>query len=140
MDSGEKLSGHVEADETFTRGKAHATLRNGSTELLELARKTKLRSWESWSAAMRFAPVLFPIEINTHFSRKSRRMSKLAAAPDVPGSTEAERFDNAVRKLFTVSKEDSLKGTAEETAGTTEACQEARVTHFEVEPFAWKIS
>lgn len=29
--------------------------------------------------------------------------------PDVPGNTDAERFDNAVRKLFTVSKEDYLK-------------------------------
>lgn len=29
--------------------------------------------------------------------------------PSVPGNTEAERFDNAVRKLFTVSKEDYLK-------------------------------
>jgi hypothetical protein len=27
-------------------------------------------------------------------------------APDVPGSTEAERFENAVRKVFTVSKEE----------------------------------
>ena len=30
-------------------------------------------------------------------------------APAVPGNTEAERFDNAVRKLFTVSKESFLK-------------------------------
>lgn len=29
-------------------------------------------------------------------------------APSVPGNTEAERMDNAVRKLFTVSKEDYL--------------------------------
>jgi hypothetical protein len=29
--------------------------------------------------------------------------------PHVPGKTEAERFDNAVRKMFTVSKEDYLK-------------------------------
>jgi hypothetical protein len=29
--------------------------------------------------------------------------------PEVPGSTEAERMDNAVRKLFTVSKSDYLK-------------------------------
>jgi hypothetical protein len=29
--------------------------------------------------------------------------------PPVPGNTEAERFDNAVRKMFTVSKEDLLK-------------------------------
>jgi hypothetical protein len=30
-------------------------------------------------------------------------------APHVPGNTEAERFDNAVRKMFTVSKADYLK-------------------------------
>jgi hypothetical protein len=30
-------------------------------------------------------------------------------APHVPGDTDAERFDNAVRKMFTVSKEDVLK-------------------------------
>jgi hypothetical protein len=34
---------------------------------------------------------------------------KPAPAPPVPGNTEAERMDNAVRKLFTVSKEDYLK-------------------------------
>ena len=30
-------------------------------------------------------------------------------APDIPGNTEAERMDNAVRKMFSVSKEDFLK-------------------------------
>lgn len=30
-------------------------------------------------------------------------------APYVPGNTEAERMDNAVRKMFSVSKEDYLK-------------------------------
>ena len=30
-------------------------------------------------------------------------------APDVPGNTDAERFDNAVRKVLTVSKADLLK-------------------------------
>lgn len=30
-------------------------------------------------------------------------------APHVPGKTEAERFDNAVRKIFSVSKEDVLR-------------------------------
>ena len=30
-------------------------------------------------------------------------------APNVPGNTEAERFDNAVRKIFSVSKEEVLK-------------------------------
>jgi hypothetical protein len=34
---------------------------------------------------------------------------KPAPAPNVPGNTEAERFDNALRKMFTVSKEDLLK-------------------------------
>ena len=30
-------------------------------------------------------------------------------APHVPGNTEQERMDYAVRKMFTVSKEDVLK-------------------------------
>lgn len=30
-------------------------------------------------------------------------------APQIPGDTDAERMDNAVRKLFTVSKEDYLR-------------------------------
>ena len=34
--------------------------------------------------------------------------------PYVPGNTEAERFDNAVRKMFSVSKEDVLKAEAKE--------------------------
>lgn len=34
---------------------------------------------------------------------------KPSPAPNVPGNTEAERFDNAVRKMFTVSKKDVLK-------------------------------
>lgn len=34
---------------------------------------------------------------------------KPSPAPKVPGNTEGERFDNAVRKLFSVSKEDYLK-------------------------------
>jgi hypothetical protein len=34
-------------------------------------------------------------------------------APPVPGNTEAERFDNAVRKTFTVSKEEIERRDAE---------------------------
>ncbi len=34
-------------------------------------------------------------------------------APTVPGNTEAERFDNAVRRIFSVSKEELLKRAAE---------------------------
>jgi hypothetical protein len=38
---------------------------------------------------------------------------KLLPAPPVPGNTEAERFDNAVRKTFTVSKEEMQRREAE---------------------------
>ena len=34
-------------------------------------------------------------------------------APHVPGKTEAERFDNALRKIFSVSKKDLLKREAQ---------------------------
>jgi hypothetical protein len=34
--------------------------------------------------------------------------------PHVPGKTEFERFDNAVRQVLTVSKEDLLKKEAQE--------------------------
>jgi hypothetical protein len=34
-------------------------------------------------------------------------------APPVPGKTEAERFDNAVRKTFTVSKGEMQRREAE---------------------------
>jgi hypothetical protein len=30
-------------------------------------------------------------------------------APEIPGSSEFERFDNAVRKILSISKEDILK-------------------------------
>ena len=35
-------------------------------------------------------------------------------APHVPGKTEFERFDNAVRQVLTVSKEELLRREAEE--------------------------
>ena len=35
-------------------------------------------------------------------------------APHVPGKTEFERFDNAVRQVLTVSKEELLKREARE--------------------------
>jgi hypothetical protein len=35
-------------------------------------------------------------------------------APNVPGKTEFERFDNAVRQVLTVSKEELLKREARE--------------------------
>ena len=36
-------------------------------------------------------------------------MKLLSPAPSVPGSTDAERFDNAVRAIFSVSKVAVLK-------------------------------
>jgi hypothetical protein len=39
---------------------------------------------------------------------------KPLSAPSVPGNTEAERFDNAVRKMFTVSKEALLREEAKQ--------------------------
>ena len=38
---------------------------------------------------------------------------KTLRAPYVPGKTEAERFENAVRKIFSVSKEELLKREAD---------------------------
>ncbi len=35
-------------------------------------------------------------------------------APHVPGKTEFERFDNAVRRVLTISKEELLRREAEE--------------------------
>jgi hypothetical protein len=35
-------------------------------------------------------------------------------APDVPGRTEAEKFSNALRQVFSVSKDDLLKREAQE--------------------------
>ena len=35
-------------------------------------------------------------------------------APQVPGNTEFERFDNAVRKMFTVSKKDVMREEAKQ--------------------------
>jgi hypothetical protein len=38
---------------------------------------------------------------------------KTLPAPSVPGNTEAERFDNAVRKTFTVTKDEMQRREAE---------------------------
>ena len=44
-------------------------------------------------------------------------------APKVPGKTESERFDNALRQVFSVSKEDLLKReAAEKKARTLKKC------------------
>ena len=48
----------------------------------------------------------------TSNSRYDMRMKPLPA-PIVPGKTEAERFDNAVRKTFTVSKDELARREAE---------------------------
>lgn len=50
-------------------------------------------------------------------------------APHVPGNTEAERFDNAFRKILTVSKEDLLKAEAKwKRARARKLAKEARLT------------
>jgi len=46
----------------------------------------------------------------------NRRMRPLPA-PNVPGKTEYERFENALRKVLTVSKEELLKREAQEKRG-----------------------
>jgi hypothetical protein len=43
----------------------------------------------------------------------NRRMKPLPA-PDVPGKTEYERFENALRKVLTISKDELLKREAHE--------------------------
>lgn len=45
--------------------------------------------------------------------RSSTKMKPLPA-PNVPGKTEFERFDNAVRQVLTVSKSELLKREQEE--------------------------
>jgi hypothetical protein len=42
-----------------------------------------------------------------------RQFVQTKPAPTVPGKTDAERFDNAVRKTFTVSKEEMQRREAE---------------------------
>lgn len=54
-------------------------------------------------------------------------------APPVPGNTEAERFDNAVRKMFSVSKEAYLKEEArrarQRARKTTKSKRDANADH-----------
>jgi hypothetical protein len=45
--------------------------------------------------------------------RYTETAMKTLPPPAVPGKTEAERFDNAVRKTFTVSKEEMQRREAE---------------------------
>ena len=46
-------------------------------------------------------------------------MKPLPPAPNVPGKTDFERFDNAVRHVFTLSKEELLKREEQEKAEKT---------------------
>jgi hypothetical protein len=45
--------------------------------------------------------------------RYTRQDMKPLPSPPVPGKTESERFDNAVRKTFTVSKEEMQRRESE---------------------------
>lgn len=49
-------------------------------------------------------------------------------APTVPGESEAARMDNAVRKMFSVSKEDFLKEEAKYQAGQAKKKQAKKLT------------
>jgi hypothetical protein len=40
--------------------------------------------------------------------------------PDVPGKTEFQKFDNAVRQVLTVSKEELLKREEQEKSGKSQ--------------------
>jgi hypothetical protein len=53
--SSNKLSGEVEADETFIGGKARNTSASASAGSLALAAKTRLPSWVFWNVVERFA-------------------------------------------------------------------------------------
>ena len=46
------------------------------------------------------------------FSYEHKGNMKPLPAPEVPGNTEAERMDNALRKVLTVSKDALLKAEA----------------------------
>jgi len=48
------------------------------------------------------------------FTQKEENKMKPLPPPDVPGKTEFERFDNAMRQILTVSKADLLKMEARE--------------------------
>ena len=50
---------------------------------------------------------------------------KTLPAPYVPGSTDAERMDNAVRKMFSVSKDEILRREADQKR--TQAKQKPRL-------------
>jgi len=47
--------------------------------------------------------------VSTRIGAVKSKQMKPQPAPHVPGNTEAEKFDNAVRKIFSVSKKDFLK-------------------------------
>jgi hypothetical protein len=52
-------------------------------------------------------------ETGSQWTQESTSMKPLPAA-NVPGKTEFERFDNAMRKVLSVSKEELLKREAQE--------------------------
>ncbi|HEY3927260.1 MAG TPA: hypothetical protein VGL89_02690 [Candidatus Koribacter sp.] len=46
--------------------------------------------------------------------------------PDVPGKTDAERFDNAMRKVLSVSKEEVLRREQAEKQGRAETKEQPK--------------
>ena len=53
-------------------------------------------------------------------------------APHVPGKTEFERFDNAVRKILTISKTEVLRREAEQKQGHDKPAKAPVVSQFEI--------
>jgi hypothetical protein len=47
-------------------------------------------------------------------------------APDIPGNTEAKRMDNAVRMMFSVSKDELLKREAKWKSGQARKKRKAK--------------
>ena len=81
MAATDKLSGEVEADETFIGGKArnmHVTSASGESP--ELAEKTKPPSWAFLSVAGRFAPMSFPNRKKNALQAEVRKHVEAGAA------------------------------------------------------------
>jgi hypothetical protein len=55
-------------------------------------------------------------------------LKRLKPAPKVPGKTPWKKLDNAVRHIFTVSKEDVLKAEAKEKRARSKKATRRKVT------------
>jgi hypothetical protein len=65
-----------------------------------------------------------------HFKKRFSISLIPSLAPHVPGNTEAERRDAAVRKVFTASKDELLKEEARQKKGAREIGQEISLSKW----------